>query len=270
MPSQRASHPFADADATPSSALQSAFMRLSVELVPRSYESLDKDVRAIAAHLPTVTTINIPDILRYPVRSWQGCAHIKTHFQDVIPHLRAIDFSVYCPFPLTAFLHDHHIRQVLVIAGDAPVDMSHTVYSSTTLDMIRFLRRELPELTIYAGLDPYRQNFQRELEYVRQKLDAGASGLFTQPFFDMRLMHIYAELLPNTTIFWGVTSVTSERSKQYWQARNRAVFPQDFEPTLAWNRSFAKQALRFVRERGDNLYFMPIRTGLLNYLQGLC
>jgi methylenetetrahydrofolate reductase (NADPH) len=245
-------------------------MRLSVELVPRSYESLDKDLRAITTNLPTVTTINIPDILRYPVRSWQGCAHAKGTFQDVIPHLRAIDFSVYCAFPLTEFLRAHAISQVLVIAGDAPVDMSHTVYSSTTLDMIRFLRREMPGLTIYAGLDPYRQNFQRELEYVRQKLDAGASGFFTQPFFDVRLMHIYAELLPETTLFWGVTSVTSERSKQYWQARNRAIFPKDFEPTLEWNRKFAERALSFVRERGDNLYFMPIRTGLLSYLQGLC
>lgn len=245
-------------------------MRLSVELVPRSYESLDKDLRAITTHLPTVTTINIPDILRYPVRSWQGCAHAKGTFQDVIPHLRAIDFSVYCAFPLTEFLQAHAISQVLVIAGDAPVDMSHTVYSSTTLDMIRFLRREMPGLTIYAGLDPYRQNFQRELEYVRQKLDAGASGFFTQPFFDVRLMHIYAELLPETTLFWGVTSVTSERSKQYWQTRNRAVFPKDFKPTLEWNRNFAERALSFVRERGDNLYFMPIRTGLLSYLQGLC
>lgn len=245
-------------------------MRLSVELVPRSLESLALEVQAVCTHLPKVTTINIPDLLRYPLRSWQACAHVKRYLPDVIVHLRAIDFNPRAPFALGDFLRAHGLKQLLVIAGDAPVDMSHTVYGTSTLEMIRFLRRELPEATLYAGLDPYRQSFQQELAYAWQKLEAGASGLFTQPFFDLRLMEVYAELLPATTLFWGVTSVTSERSMRYWQTRNRAIFPQSFRPTLAYNRQLLQAALEFAGARGDNLYVMPIRADLLRYLGGIC
>jgi hypothetical protein len=40
-------------------------------------------------------------------------------------------------------------------------------------------------------------------------------------------------------VYWGITSVTSDRSQRYWLTRNRAVFPAGFEPTLAWHRRFA-------------------------------
>ncbi|MDZ7705237.1 MAG: hypothetical protein U5L04_12230 [Trueperaceae bacterium] len=82
-------------------------------------------------------------------------------------------------------------------------------------------------------------------------------------------MEIYAEILADVEMFWGVTTVTNERSQQYWQTRNRAIFPADFTPTLAWNRNFAKEALAFVREGGSSLYFMPIRTPVLDYLEGI-
>ena len=46
-------------------------------------------------------------------------------------------------------------------------------------------------------------------------------------------------------------------------------FSQGFEPTLEWNRNFAKEALAFVKERGQNVYFMPIKTDLIDYLDGV-
>jgi methylenetetrahydrofolate reductase (NADPH) len=118
-------------------------------------------------------------------------------------------------------------------------------------------------------LDPYRQSFASERDYALRKLEAGAAGLFTQPFFDLRLMAVYADLLPGVDIFWGVTTVTGARSLGYWQTRNRAVFPADFEPTLNHSRKLARGALELVRERRANLYFMPIRVGVREYLEGV-
>lgn len=244
-------------------------MRVSVELIPRDQEALAAQLDEVERHLPKVDTINIPDVLRFPLRSWRGCAIVAERFPHAIPHLRAMDIDLASPFPHGALFKRHGIDEVLVVAGDAPADMAHPVYGSSSLDVIRKIHREHPELTIYAAVDPYRQGFLREREYALRKLEAGASGLFTQPFFDVRLMEVYADLLPPTTIFWGVTSVTSDRSARYWRTRNQAIFPTDFEPTLAWNRSFAEVAYAFARERGDNIYFMPIRSSVRAYLEGI-
>ena len=68
-------------------------------------------------------------------------------------------------------------------------------------------------------------------------------------------MRVYLELLPDVTIYWGATTVTSRRSLGYWQNRNHVVFPAHFEPTLKWSREFAREALLFAQETGTNLYF---------------
>ena len=244
-------------------------MRVSVELVPRDLEALETQLAEVERYLPRVDTINIPDVLRFPLRSWSGCTFASTRFPHAIPHLRAMDIDLDAPFPHASLFVEHGIDEVLVVAGDAPADMAHPVYGSSSVDVIRKLSREHPELAVYAAVDPYRQGFLREREYVQRKLEAGASGLFTQPFFDLRLMEIYADLLPAVPLFWGVTSVMSERSERYWRTRNRAIFPPDFQPTLAWNRAFAAEAYAFARARGDNIYFMPIRSSVRAYLEGI-
>jgi methylenetetrahydrofolate reductase (NADPH) len=138
------------------------------------------------------------------------------------------------------------------------------------LDVIRMIKRERPTWRVYAALDPYRVGFAAERDYVSRKLDAGADGLFTQPFFDVRLMAVWRDLLPpEVPVYWGVTSVTSEASARYWLTRNRAVFPAGFAPTLAHARAFAGEALAFARSEGLNLYFMPIRVSIGAWLGDL-
>lgn len=244
-------------------------MRISIELVPRSPEALERELAALATVLPGVDTVNIPDLARFPLRSWQACAQAKTRVPHAIPHLRAIDVDLARPLAFGPTLASHGIDEVLVVSGDTPADLSRRVYPTSPIDLIRKLRRELPGVKVYAALDPYRQSFALERDYALRKLEAGAAGFFTQPFFDLRLLDIYAELLPDTEIFWGATTVTSARTLAYWQTRNRAVFPADFEPTLAWSRAFAQTLLEFARARDANLYFMPIRTNVVEYLSGL-
>lgn len=244
-------------------------MRISVELVPRDEPSLLRELELVRGGLPRVDTVNIPDVLRFALRSWQGCALARRYYPSAIPHLRAIDIDPERPLPMAELLERSGIAEVLVVTGDAPADMSRVVYPSSSISVIKKVKLELPGVKVYAALDPYRQSFRAERDYVMRKLEAGADGLFTQPFFDLRLMEVWAELLPPVPVFWGVTSVTTERSLSYWRTRNSAVFPSDFTPDLAWNRRLAAQALDFAKGRGTNLYFMPIRTGVLDYLGGL-
>ena len=239
---------------------------LSIELVPRDHASLEQEMRSIREHFPAINTINIPDLLKFSLRSWDACSKAKAFFPHAIPHLRPIDFDLSKPFPLVDDFTRNGIDTVLVIAGDQPQDMSRRVYRTSSIELIRALKKAMPALKIYAGIDPYRTGIKTELDYVKRKVDAGADGFFTQPFFDLRLMEIYYDLLAGLDIFWGISPVMSERSKDYWDNLNNAIFPPDFEPTLEWNRRLAKDALAFAGQTGSNIYFMPIRIDLVGYL----
>lgn len=244
-------------------------MRISIEVVPRSAEQLERQLSSVAGDLGPIDTINIPDLIRFPLRSWEACLHALPRFANAIPHLRAIDVDPAREWRVIEFLALHGFREVIVVTGDAPADLSHPVYPCNSVQLIARLKRELPGLKVYGALDPYRAGPRGELDYARAKLDAGAAGFFTQPFFDLRFVEAYAEQLEGVPVFWGLTSVTSERSLLYWRNRNRAIFPASFTPTLEWNRAFAKDALDWAARHDQNLYFMPIRASIRDYLSGI-
>lgn len=243
--------------------------KISIELVPRDRDTLQKDLQLVRDNFTNIETINVPDLLKFSLRSWEACIQAKQLFKQTIPHLRAIDFDLSQPFPLTDKFKEAGFDSVLIIAGDQPQDMSRRVYRTSTIELIRAIKEELPEMKVYAGIDPYRTGIKTELDYVKRKIDAGADGFFTQPFFDLRLMEIYSDLLAGLDVFWGISPVMSARSKDYWDNLNNAIFPPDFEPTLEWNRAFAKKALSFCQKTDSNIYFMPIRVDLVEYLEGI-
>jgi methylenetetrahydrofolate reductase (NADPH) len=243
--------------------------KISIELVPRDHDALQQEMQLVRNHFPGITTINIPDLLKFPLRSWDACGQAQQLFTHTIPHLRAIDFDLSKPFPLVKHFKENGIDSVLVIAGDQPQDMSRRVFRTSSVELIRALKAQMPGLKIYAGIDPYRSGVKTELDYVKRKLDAGVVGFFTQPFFDLRLMEIFHDLLPGIETFWGISPVMSVRSKDYWDNLNNAIFPLDFEPTLEWNRNFAKRALNFCQSTDSSIYFMPIRVDLVKYLDGI-
>ncbi|MBF0447779.1 MAG: methylenetetrahydrofolate reductase [Magnetococcales bacterium] len=243
--------------------------QISIELVPRDEESLKQELELIRQLFPSVGLINIPDLTRFDIRSWTGCAIAKNHFSTTIPHIRAIDIDPDRPLPMKAQLQAHKIGQVLVVTGDPHTDDNVPQYPVNAVDIIKKFKEEMPEIKVYAGIDQYRSGFQKEMHYLLEKEEAGADGFFTQPFFDRRFMEIYGEILKGRKVFWGVSPVISEKSKAYWEKRNNVVFPEAFKPTLEWNRTFAQSALQFAQKTGTDIYFMPIRIDLAHYLQGI-
>ena len=243
-------------------------MRVVVEVVPRDREALAGQLDELAA-LPRVAAVNTPDLTRFALRGWQAAIEVRRAARGrwaAIPHVRAMDVDLRRPWPVLARLDDAGIDEVLVITGDPPLDMGYPVTGAHVLDVIRMIRRERPAWRVYAALDPYRAGFAAEREYLQRKLDAGVEAFFSQPFFDVRLMAVWRDLLPDVHVYWGITSVTSERTQRYWLTRNRAVFPAGFEPTLAWHRAFAAEAVAFAEATGTHLYFMPIRVGIRAWL----
>lgn len=248
-------------------------MRVSIELVPRDPASLGRQLDATLALGARVAAVNLPDLLRFALRSHDASLLAREALAGagrdvaVLPHVRAMDVPLDRPWAPAERLDAAGIREVVVVQGDPPDDMRHELSGATSVQVIAKLRDAWPHWRIYAALDPYRQSIAAERDYALRKLDAGADGFFTQPFFDLRLLAAWRDLMPDVPIFWGSTSVTSERSMRYWVSRNRAVFPNGFEPTLAWHRRFAAELLEHARGDGLDVYFMPIRVSIAEWLQ---
>lgn len=251
--------------------------RISVELVPRSAESLAAEVAEVAARLPWVSTINVPDLLKFPLRSWEAAGVVRgarvrpdgTAY-PTIPHVRAADVDPDAPLAMAESFAEHGIEEVLVVSGDDADYFTHHTYPVDAVDVIRRFRAELPHLKVYAGLDPYRHGIAAEMRYLERKLSAGAAGVFTQPFFDTSYMRTWARVLPDSLeVWWGATTVTSPASLGYWRRRNLVAFPRDFELTMQWQRTFARSAIETALEHGQHVYLMPVRASVLDYLDGV-
>jgi methylenetetrahydrofolate reductase (NADPH) len=255
-------------------------MIISLEAVPRSPEALAETVKAAVA-FPEIRIINVPDLTRFKIRSWEACGMLAGGVPagsgpaalSFMPHLRARDFDPQKPFPHTAFFRGLGIDRTLVIAGDAEgaasADTAGAAGAAPTVSFIKKLKSEMPEISIFTAFDPYRSNIRYELDYIREKKEAGAAGFFSQPFFDLRLLEIYAEYLEGADVYWGISPVLSDKNRNYWESRNRAIFPKSFRPDLFWNVDFGRRVLDFCEKRGFNLYLMPIKVELDVYLSGL-
>lgn len=244
-------------------------MRVSVELIPRSETGVLADAQTVCTAMPTANAFNIPDLTRFALRSWEACALTRTHLPASIPHIRAIDLPPHDISAVGEAILSAGISEILVVKGDAPHDLSRRTYPNTSEAIIRKFKQEYPQLRVYAAFDPYRHSFRTELDGVARKLDAGADGFFTQPYFDRRLLEMSLEMLCGRYVFWGIAPVVGARSQAYWETTNQVVFPSGFTPTLHWNRRFAQRAIPTIQEAGGNIYFMPIRVDLASYLTGL-
>lgn len=244
-------------------------MRISIEIVPRVKESFVSNVALIKSNFSTVDSINIPDLQRYDIRSWEASVYAQKYYQNTIPHIRAIDINLKEHLAVADKINELGIKEILLVSGDSPQEITKKIYPTSSIDVIERFKKTLPHIKVYAAIDQYRDSFRKELDYINAKIDAGADGFFFQPFFDLRLLKIWAEKLNPSNIFFGISPVLSEQSINYWQIKNSVIFPADFCPTLKWNTDFGREAADFVRVCKGNLYIMPIKVNLLTYLKSL-
>ncbi|NQY74980.1 MAG: methylenetetrahydrofolate reductase [Candidatus Margulisbacteria bacterium] len=240
-----------------------------VEMVPRDIDALKKDAAEILNLFPEVTGFNIPDVLRLENRSYDAVRSLLEIDIDAIPHIRCIDHPIPKTLDIITSLVDVGLTSVLLISGDIPSSPSAETHPIKTTAVVEAVKSKLPNLNVYSALDPYRNSIQKELQYCQDKTNAGADGFFTQPFFDARLASIYLEQLSKSTVFVGLSPVTSPQSYAYWETKNHVVFPDTFEPNLAHNIQLGKHILGATDEHKQHSYFMPIKTEPIPYLTGI-
>lgn len=160
-------------------------MKISFEIVPRSIEAFNDQYHFVESLGEAIDIINVPDIQRFSIRSWQVQPQIDTQRYQFLPHFRAIDFKI-DGGELFRIVEEYQLTQLLLVSGDPPEGLQRKFYNTDVVDLIKVLKQRYPELKIFAGFDPHRQGLQDECEYIQRKIDAGVSGFFSQPFFDVR------------------------------------------------------------------------------------
>ena len=239
-------------------------MNISFEIVPRSLEAFDEQYAFVQKLADGINIINVPDIQRFNTRSWELATRIDRNRYRFIPHFRAIDFKIESG-ELFRIIEEYELDSVLLVTGDPPEGLKRAFYNTDVVDLIRVTKQRFPLLDIYAGFDPHRQGLQDEFDYIQRKADAGAMGFFSQPFYDHRLVEIYAEHMQNLETYIGISPITTQASKNYWEVKNKVKFPVAFRPDYDWNVTFANQLIAAAVAGDLNVYFMPIRIDLDKY-----
>jgi methylenetetrahydrofolate reductase (NADPH) len=241
-------------------------MNISFEIVPRSLEAFDQQYQFVQQLDSGINTINVPDIQRFDSRSWELATRVDRNQYRFVPHFRAIDFKIGSG-DLFRIIDDYQLDSVLLVTGDPPEGLKRAYYNTDVVDLIRAVRQRYPTLNIYAGFDPHRSGVQDECDYIQRKVEAGAGGFFSQPFYDSRMIEIYAEQMQGLETYIGISPITTKASMNYWEVKNKVKFPKSFQPDYQWNIDFAHQVITLAAANDLHIYFMPIRIDLERYFQ---
>ncbi len=118
---------------------------------------------------------------------------------------------------------EHGINNVLALRGDKPAGMASMAEAIKdfpyAIDLVHFIKKEYPDFGIgVAGFPeghPETPNRLKEIEYLKEKVDAGADYIVTQLFFDNRDYFDFVErcTLAGITvpIIPGIMPITTRR-----------------------------------------------------------
>jgi len=242
---------------------------IALELVPNSYEELSSDSRFAHDASKQVCAINIPEMRSKSIKGYHAADHLLRQGFDAIPHFRTIDRTYEELQALIAPLIPLGLKSVLLISGDPIKDPAFKPSDLTPVNAIPRLKAAFPGLKVYVGFDPYRQSFRAELEYCKAKIAAGADGFFTQPFFSPFLLEDWLDQLVGTEVWVGLSPVTTESFKGYWEKTNKVVFPASFKIDLLSNCQNERCLLDVTARYGQKAYLMPVTVSIEEYLPAL-
>ncbi len=237
-----------------------------LELVPNDLNNIIEESKWALNTFDDIEGINVPDILRIKNRSYDIVQNLAAEAIPNIPHIRICDFSTNQLIRLCEQLLSKNVTNILLISGDPPPNPLQPIFKHNIVSIIKLISNRFPKLSIYAGHDPYRQSFKAEYEYSKQKIQAGAKGLFTQPIFNEHLSNMLFQLDLNCQWYIGISPVLSENSYNYWVSRNNVIFPSDFELTIDYNVRIGKKIIQISKDANQNNYIMPIKSNVKDYL----
>lgn len=172
---------------------------------------------------------------------------------------------------------DSGVENILALRGDPPQDEDVPVIPKGgceyAADLVSFIKKNFPHMGVgVAGFvegHPESINRLKEIDYLKQKVDAGADYIVTQLFFDNRDFYDYCERCQlagiNVPIIAGIMPITSYKNlHRMADLASRARFPAPLLRSLGW-----AEGKEYIRNVGIHWATEQVRDLLYNQVAGI-
>ncbi len=141
-------------------------------------------------------------------KTMEIASYIQNHLHiDTIAHMTCVGFRQSDLQKNCELLEKEGIRYVMALRGDRPQTMGDEQFNSREFlyasDMIRYLKVNT-SLTIAGACYPEKhyeaESFESDLMHLKEKVEAGASFLVTQLFFDNEIFYRFRERIVDSGI----------------------------------------------------------------------
>lgn len=271
--------------------LRSGSFVKSVEISPPQGTNLEKTLACARLCAEAgIDCINIPDGPRASARMSPIALATLLKSQiavDPIVHLCCRDRNLIGMQADLLGLNSLGIYNVLLVTGDPPklgdYPDATAVFDVDSIGLVRITDRlnhgtdlagksiGMPTaLFISVGADPGAIDFEREIARLQQKVDAGATCVFTQPVFDLKLFERFQQATKhlNIPILVGILPLSSYRNAEFLHNEVPGMsIPQDIRDRMqrvgsgpmarAEGIAIAREALQECRNLAQGVYIMP-------------
>jgi len=237
-----------------------------------------------------VDAINVADSPMARVRmSAMSLCYLIQHEVGIetIPHFTTRDRSLMGLQSELLGAHAAGIRNVLALTGDPPTlgdyPSSSAVYDIDSIGLIRVISKmkqgedvtgssigRPANFTIACAVDPTRQNLDEEVRRLREKIDAGADFVMTQPIYDVKVWTDFLKLygvdrLP-IPVMIGILPLQSSRHAEFLYNEVPGINPTPEaldRMRKAGNAGrqegirMAQELLQELRPHAEGVYLMP-------------
>ena len=278
------------AQRSPLGALLGQRFLVSVEVNPAAGLNLELPLKA--AHMLQAAgadVINIADGPRATVRmgNWALALQMQQQLQvQTLVHVCTRDRNL---LGLQSFLlgaHTMGLRNLVVITGDPPKIGDYpdatAVYDVDSIGLLNILNgynrgidpagkaMDPTDFVLATGVEPAANDFDREMMRLRQKVDAGANLIMTQPVYDSRALERFLQATADMDIpvLVGVLPLASYRNAEFIHnhipgmsvpesIRKRMRQAGKGDEARREGTKIAIEALMAVRHRVAGAYIMP-------------
>ena len=255
----------------------------TVEIVPPKGYSLNSTIKkAIQCRKAGIDAINIPD---GPRASSRMSPIITSHFIQEKAQIETILHVCCRDRNLIGMQSDllgcaaADIKNMLFVTGDPPklgdYPYASAVFDADSIGMVKIQSNlnkgvdlggnaltKKTEALIGVGADPNAIDFEREIRRIKEKIEAGAEFIITQPVFDVKSLFAFLDRISeyNIPVITGIWPLASYRNAEFMQNEVPGVVVPDEvmermakantkEEQLQVGISIARESIAGIRDR---------------------
>lgn len=198
---------------------------------------------------------------------------------SVAPHLSSTGLDLDIAGDLLNIYRGAGIRRLVALRGDAPPGQAPVPTGFYARDLVEFVRRESGnhfhiEVACYPEIHPETPGYAKEIEFFRQKIEAGANSAITQYFFNtdsyFRFVDACMKVGVDVPIVPGIMPITNFDKLSAFSAKCGAEIPTwlsrrlaDFGDDHAGLRKFGDEVVsdlcdRLLRGGAPGLHFYSL------------